>query len=183
MLVLLVLIIVGFGYYYLVDQPVREELARCEQEKANLQLELDAINVKLNVLENMREELENIEASGDMSEMKSYNASKEEIRLLNDVLSRATEYSISFSNVTRDKDQIRRNFSLSFRAESYSVLTDILSELVSSPLRCRLYDITCGRRVYIREQMVDDTDYNVSATATFYETMVGGTEDAGLPAK
>jgi hypothetical protein len=30
--------------------------------------------------------------------------------------------------------------------------------------------------------MNDDSQISVNATATFYETMVGGTPDAGLPA-
>ena len=185
LMALLVLMLFGFGYYYFFDQPVRNEIARCEAQKANLEIELNQINVKLNVLETMQEELENIEASGDVSEMKSYNASKEEIRLLNDVLARANEYSISFADVTRSGDQIRRNFKLSFNAANYQVMSDILAALSNSPLRCRISDVSCARatlRILHYVEVVDDGGYNVSATATGYETMVGGTEDAGLPA-
>ncbi|MCR5825204.1 MAG: hypothetical protein K6G54_01430 [Oscillospiraceae bacterium] len=183
LLLILVLLLFGLGYYYFIDQPVRKEIARCEVEKANLQIELDQINIKLNTLETMREELETIEASGDTSEMKSYNASKEEIKLLNDVLSFTTQYSITFANVTRDGDQIRRNFSLQFSADDFQTLSTILEELSSSPMRCRVSDVQCSRRsryLYYGTEYNNDA-YSVSATATFYETMVGGTPDAGLP--
>ena len=180
MLLLLVLLLFGLGYYYFIDQPVRNEIARCETEKANLQLELDKVNSKLHTLETMREELENIEKSGDVSVMKSYNASKEEIKLLNDILSLTDQYVINFGNVTRDGDQIRRNFTLQFTARDFDVMANILGKLSDSPLRCRVAEIQCGRNVnYYHEEYAD---YSVRATATFFETMVGGTPDAGLPA-
>jgi len=185
LLVILALLIFGLGYYYLLDQPVRRELARCETEQARLDAELEQVNAKLHTLETMREELENIEASGDVSEMKSYNASKEEIKLLNDVLSRTDQYAITFSSVTRDGDQIRRNFTLEFSASNYANMADILSALAESPLRCRVSEIECKRtsRYNFFYQSYDYTEepYLVTATATFYETMVGGTPDAGLP--
>ena len=181
MLLVFALLILGLLYYYFVDQPVRKEIARCETEKVQLQKKLTQIEDKLNTLESMKEELENIEASGDVSEMKSYNASKEEIRMLNDALSHTSRYSITFSSVTRDEDQIRRNFSLEFTAVDYETMALILSDLAESPLRCRISNIQCSRRSRYAVYNYDDSPYLINATATFYETMVGGTPDAGLP--
>ena len=182
LLLVFAMLILGLLYYYLVDQPVRKEIARCETEKVQLQKVLTQVEDKLHTLESMKEELENIEASGDVSEMKSYNASKEEIRILNDALSHTSKYSITFSSVTRDGDQIRRNFSLEFTAVDYETMALILSDLAESPLRCRIANIQCSRRSRYALYNYDDAVYNIKATATFYETMVGGTPDAGLPA-
>lgn len=179
LMLVLALLLLGLGYYYMVDQPVRREIARCESEKAALQTELTALQSKLHTLETMKEELENIEASGDESVMMSYNASKDEIKLLNDVLARTNQYSVSFINVTRDKDQIRRNFTLTFVAYDYETMADILTELTESKLRCRIADIQCSRNS--RYTHTSEAPYVVRATATFFETMVGGTPDAGLP--
>ena len=182
MLVIFALLILGLLYYYLIDQPVRNEIARCEVEKAELEVELAQVTEKLKTLETMKEELETIEASGDVSEMKSYNASKEEIRMLNDALSHTEQYAITFSSVTRDGDQIRRNFTVEFTALNYDTMSLILSDLADCPLRCRVADIQCSRRNRYNVYNYDDSAYLVTATATFYETMVGGTPDAGLPA-
>lgn len=186
LLVVLMAMLFGFGYYYFIDQPVRNEIARCEAEKANLQIELDQVNAKLHILQTMREELENIEKSGDESVMKSYNASKEEIKLLNDVLARTDQYAITFANVTRDGDQIRRNFTLTFAAADFATMAEILGDLNESYLRCKVSDIQCSRRFrydyFTQTSSYLDEPYMVNITATFYETMVGGTPDAGLPA-
>lgn len=179
LLIILTGILLGVAYYYLVDVPVRAELERCANEKADLEIELEKVNRKLKTLREMKEELEAIEASGDVSMMSSYNGSKEEIRLLNDVLSQAKDYSISFASVSRNGDQIRRNFSLQFTAENYDTMARILAGLAKSPYRCLVADVQCSRNT--RYYAYDFTDYNVSLTATFYETMVGGEPDAGLP--
>lgn len=180
LLIILTGILLGVAYYYLVDVPVRAELERCANEKANLEIDLGLVNRKLQTLRDMKEELEAIEASGDVSMMSSYNGSKEEIRLLNDVLSQTKDYSISFASVSRNGDQIRRNFSLQFVAEDYNTMSNILAGLAKSPYRCLVADVQCSRNN--RYYAYDYTDYTVSLTATFFETMVGGEPDAGLPA-
>ena len=176
LLLVLVVILIGLGYYYFVDQPVRRELESCAAEKETLEVELVAVNQKVARLKKMQEELDSIEARGDVSVMSSYNASKQEIKLLNDVLSQTESYSISFANASRDGDQIRRNFALQFVAPDYDTMAGIIAELAKSDMRCIISDIACSHSGYYL-----DGGFSVTATATFYETMVGGTPDAGLP--
>lgn len=178
LLLVLVLVLLGLGYYYFVNQPVIRELQSCAAEKSALQTELDSVNMKLAALQKMQSELDAIEARGDASIMKSYNNSKEEIKLLNDVLSQTSSYTVAFANATKDGDQIRRNFTLSFAAPDYEAMADVIAELAKSDLRCMVADISCARGNY---SYYLDGGYRVSATATFYETMVGGTPDTVLP--
>ena len=65
----------------------------------------------------------------------------------------------------------------------------LLKKIYSCDMRCLLNDINYSRtRTYYNstDRLRYGRDYyervNVNATATFYETMVGGTADAGLPA-
>ena len=176
LLALLAIILIGLGYYYFIDQPVRRELANSAAEKVALQTELATLQQKQASLKKMQSELDAIMARDDVSRMSSYNASKEEIKLLNDVLSQTSQYSVSFANVSRDGDQIRRNFSLQFVAPNYATMAQIISDLAKSTQRCVVSNIACSHKGYYLEG-----GYTVSATATFYETMVGGTPDAGLP--
>ncbi len=181
LLLFLCLILVGLAYYQFVDRPCRESLAAAQAEADSLTVELTAVEAKLVKMRNMRDEVEDITAGGTASEMGSYNNSKEEIALLNDILQSADQYSISFSEVTRDGDQIRRNFALQVTTNSYEEMETILSRLYASHYRCLIGDIRCSapqRNVY----GYLDGRVSVNATATFFETMVGGVPDAGLPA-
>ena len=178
LLLLLSLILVALAYYQFVDQPVRSALAQAQAEADSLSMELTAVTAKLTTMRNMRAELDDVTAGGKASEMGSYNNSKAEIAMLNDVLSEALQYSITFSNVTRSEDQIRRNFSLQLTASSYESMEHIINSINESHYRCLIGDLQCRA---FRDKYVLHGNLSVNATATFYETMVGGTPDAGLP--
>jgi Tfp pilus assembly protein PilO len=171
-------ILVILCYYQFVDQPVRTAINSANAEKQSLQMELETVEAKVAMVNNMENELDDIAKSGAKSKMESYNNSKAELALLNDILASATDYSITFAEVRRDGDQIRRDFSLQFTAPNYQTVEDILADLARSPYRCLVGDISCSSGA----RNVSDSTVSVSATATFYETMVGGTADAGLPA-
>ena len=178
LILLLCLILVGLAYYQFVDQPVRTALNNAHAERDSLLTELTAVNAKLTVMRRMRDEMEDITAGGTISEMKSYNNSKPEIALLNDILRGTPDYTISFADVTRDGDQIRRNFTLTFTADSYARIQQIIKQLSESPYRCLVGDLKIGVG---RNGTMKEGPISVNATATFFETMVGGVVDAGLP--
>ena len=179
LILLLCLILVGLAYYQFVDQPVRTALNNAHAERDSLLTELTAVNAKLTVMRRMRDEMEDITAGGTVSEMKSYNNSKPEIALLNDILRGTPDYTISFADVTRDGDQIRRNFTMTFTADSYARIQRIVKQLSESPYRCLIGDLKIS---VTRGKTMEEGPINVNATATFFETMVGGVVDAGLPA-
>ena len=178
LLLLLSLVLVGLAYYQIVDRPVREALEIAHAEADSLSVELQTVEAKLEKMRRMRAELDDVTAGGTASEMGSYNNSKAEIAMLNDVLSEALQYSITFSNVTRSGDQIRRNFTLQLTASSYESMEHIINSINESHYRCLIGDLQCSAA---HGQYVLDGDVSVNASATFFETMVGGTPDAGLP--
>ena len=179
-LLILVLFLIGFGYYQFVDRPVRESLAAAEAETAALQTELMGVNAKIETLRRMQAEIDDITAGGRNSYMASYNNSKAELKLLNDVLSAATQYSIAFSNVTREGDQIRRNFSLQFTAPDYDTMREIIHTLTGVEYRCLISNMSCSLTKIRYRDLTEYGALSVSMTATFYETMVGGVADSGI---
>ncbi len=114
--------------------------------------------------------------------MPSYNNAKEELALLNDILNESvTQYSVSFTSVSRYKDQIRRDFKLDFTTPDYESMKVVIDKLTGVDYRCMIGDCNCNV-IRVRNQNNEETTaLSVSTTATFYETMVGGTADAGLP--
>ncbi len=181
-ILILVLFLMGFCYYQFIDKPVRESLANAEAETAAIQMELTSVQVQIAQLERMRAEIDDITAGGLNSYMPSYNNSKAELKLLNDILSSAAQYSVTFTSITRNGDQIRRNFSLQFTAPDYDSMKDIINQLSGVSYRCLIGDLRCGLTNVRISRDVTETYLSVAATATFYETMVGGVPDAGLPA-
>ena len=188
LLLLLALILVGMAYYFVVDRPVRRALESARAEKQALVTELDALQGRLARMEKMQAELEALQANPEISRMGSYNNSKAELDFLNELLGQTDEYNVTFTGVTRDGDQVRRNFNLKFTVADYSTAERLLKKIYSCDLRCLLNDINYTRtRTYYNtaDRLRYARDYyervNVTATATFYETMVGGTADAGLP--
>lgn len=105
-----------------------------------------------------------------------YNDLDVELALLNRALIPTQQYSISFQNVTRDGDMIRRSFMLQFTVDSVNAAQTVIEGLTYGGRRCMIGDVSCSR-----EEDDDGTaSVIVGVLATFYETMADGEEDIGL---
>ena len=185
LIVILICILLALAYYWLVDSPVRSGIAEAKSEKESLETELIAVNAKVEGLRQMQSELNSLGTSGRGGYMASYNNAKAEIAALNDILSETNEYVIAFADLTRDGDQVRRAFTIQFTTTGYKAAKNTIINLENSEYRCRIGDLSCV--VDTSSDSAADMkswkgEITVSATATFYETMVGGVEDEGLPA-
>ncbi|MCR5664864.1 MAG: type II secretion system protein M [Oscillospiraceae bacterium] len=180
LILLLCLLLLGLVYYQFVDQPVRQAIANANAEKEALQVELTAVNAKLDKLREMQEEIDRLGDLSDVSVMCSYNNSKAEVDMLNDILASANEFKLTLDpgGVTRSDNQIRRAFSLEFKVYSFQQVYAILQQLADSPYRCLINEV---RYTFNKGNERKLSDITVNVTGTFYETMVGGTADAGLP--
>lgn len=176
LLVVLGVLVVILVYINLVDRPVRAAVEASRAECSALETELMVIKARADRLEQLDSEMSEARSGNGISRMESYNNSKEEIAALDEILSEAQEYTISFSDVTRNHDQIRRQFTLQFRTGDYKSMRQIIKKLCDCRYRCLVDEIRCTATNTAKESYV-----SASLTATFFETMVGGTEDAGLP--
>ena len=173
LLILLGLILVGLFYYRFVDVPVRETIISSNADADMYQSQIDVIQQQVLKLQDIKKSMDELEAAGDLSYMASYNNSKAEITFLNDILKDTLQYSISFGEVSRAGNQIRRNFTLQYQTKGYNAAQNILMKLCDGEYRCLIGDVRCT---------IDNQNIvTMNQTATFYETMVGGTADAGLP--
>lgn len=173
LILVLVLILLGLAYYQFVDRNVRETITNAEAEVKAIQTEMDAVEKRLAELRKTKSEMDALEEKGMLSWMPSYNAGKEEVAFLNGILADTLEYEVTFSNVTRTNTQIRRAFTLKYKVEGYEAAQEILDRLSESKNRCLVGNV--------RGSINKDGIVTVEQSATFYETMVGGIPDAGLP--
>ena len=173
LIVVLAVILLGLLYYKFVFLTTQEMVQDLKSDAESTQMELDIAKARLEKLEQTKQEMDELEYSGGASRMESYNNSKKETAFLNEVLSDVNDYSISFSDITRDGDQIRRSFTLQFVTGSYKEAENIVDDLSRGEYRCLVDDINYS--------LSDNNEIYIDLTATFFETMVGGTPDSALP--
>ena len=174
LIAVLALILLALVYYQFVDKNVRQAITNAESEAQMVETELTAAQARLAAAQKIKSSMDELEASGQASWMGSYNNSRAEVAFLNSILADTLQYSVTFSNVTRSGDQIRRSFTLEYRTASYAAAHEIMARLCQSHDRCLVSDASFAQE--------KDGVVVVRQAATFYETMVGGTPDAGLPA-
>ena len=172
----LLILLIAILYFQCVDRPVRTSINAARAEAQEIETEMSIVAAKVRQLTKMQNELDDVKGSGVLSRMESYNNSSAEISFLYDILAETQQYNIEFSDITRNGDQIRRNFSLRFRTKDYDAMRSVITRLCASEYRCLVDEIRCQRTINERESYV-----TANVTATFYETMVGGKPDAGLP--
>ena len=179
MLLVLGLLLIALCYYRFLWVPTSEALVAARDRAETLQTDLTMTRIKEAKLKKMQDELDSLGKLELTSRMGSYNNAKAELSLLNGVLEAADTYSVSFASVTRDGDQIRRNFTLKFTADDFPQVKQIIQHLTESEYRCLLGDVRYA--VETRQGSKDYGKVTVEAAATFFETMYDGGPDAGLP--
>ena len=175
LLLVLAIMMVLVVYYYLVDLPMRSQKETLTAEKQQLQIDYDVTHAKYQEYLRMQQDMEQV--TEDTSIMASYNNRSEEIAFLDNLFKNTLQYSVGFSPVTVEGDQIRRSFTVSFTAKSYDQAVKILKKLADCHYRCIISDISCSGN----GDAALDGAVTVSCGAVFYETMVDRTTDAGLP--
>lgn len=162
-------------YFFLVDRPVREGIREADTERGRIESRLNLLQARAENVSGVSDEVDSLTASGHVSWMPSYNSEEAELETLHTLLdSRTTDYQLSFSDVTRTDNQIRRAYTLSFTTDSYETAKTILYRLTHGQYRCLISSVSLSG-VTTAESRV-----HVSLSAMFYETMVGGQPDMGL---
>ncbi len=189
LLLMLAAIVIGAAYYYFVHKPVTSGIADAKQKISELSAEKESLDAQIALLERMQETNQD-PAAIELGYMPSYSYSEKELKLLNDVLQNTLDYTVTFSGLSRDGNQIRRNFTLVFRVNNYNEVEEVLYNLTKTELRCLIGDMSCSIVSYSTftnfwdggEKIAESNSVKVSVSATFYETLVEGTPDSALPA-
>lgn len=143
LLVLAIMLLVSL-YYLLVYQPVEEQLADLALLEAETEDAILMETVRLAQLNKMEEELEQIfaAADGNPTEIAAYDNAKQVMNELNAILTPADNYSLNFTVVAPEEDNIvRRQAALSFTCSGYQQARDMLTALHDSPYRSLISDL------------------------------------------
>ena len=180
MLLVLAIIILGALYYLFIFQPTADAIALAETNAADLETQIVALDAQVAQIKKMQKSVDEYANNGHIvSIMPSYNAGKQELNFLNTTLAASEDYYVGFDNITREGNQIRREFTLKFTVAHYSEAEDIIDQLEHSDLRCLISDFEI--KPVEQKETVENGEVEVSCGATFYETMFGGVADSELP--
>ncbi len=181
LLLVLIVIIAAALYYLFIFQPVTEMTKNAQANVESLETQLIVLNTKVGQIKKMQKSMEEYADNGHIdSIMPSYSAGKQELVFLNSTLAASEDYYVGFTNITREGNQIRREFALKFTVDQYSEAENIINILEHSDLRCLISDFSV--KPVEQKESVENGVVEVSCVATFYETMFGGVADAELPA-
>ncbi|MBQ4381257.1 MAG: hypothetical protein II794_00800 [Oscillospiraceae bacterium] len=177
LIIFLVVALLALAYYQFIDIPVRTAIQNAESEADALNVELTAVNAKVAELKRMSEDLEKFKG-GSTGILASYNNQKAELDYLNAVLGSNPNYSLNLpTNATEGSENlVRRNFTLSYTTNSFEDLSNLIRAVSGCPYRCYIGDLSFS----INNNTYSGRTITMDMTGTFYETMVGGTKDAGL---
>ena len=171
-------VLAGLIYYQFFYVPVKNDVENTTQERDMLQSQVLTMESRLARLQQMEADLEKFEASGNPSRMPSYSNDNSAVilALFNQVL-RGLPYNVNRVRLTEEGNQIRRYYTLQFATDNFASAKRIVASLAHGDSRCLLSSLSYAVSFNAENQ----SSVVVSLELAFYETMVGGTPDIGLP--
>lgn len=170
LLMLLLAAIMLLGVYLLgVHYPVRDSLAQLETERANLDLELQIAMAQYSSYTAMQEELEELlsRPSDQVTVVPDYDNLQPLMNRLNQILSLAESYDLSFDPVTVEDSIVRRTIRMSFTCGSYQSARSIVEQLYRTGWRCLVSDLSLSTPQGAGN--LADSTVVAAATVTYFE--------------
>ena len=160
----LALLVVVSGYVMLFYMPVTAQRDSALGEAEVCQLELEAVQLRLEEKRRMERELEEIFSQPEEPlGLAPYDNLQPVMMELHTILNGAEDYSLSFGTVDTEEPIVRRSISLSYTAGSYAAAREILQRLHDSAYRCMLDSVS----VSVGQE--GDGLISVDSTIVFFE--------------
>ena len=168
MLVFLVVLLIGVGYYMGFYTPLQNEIASIATQSSETDAQITTAMTKVKKMDDMQAELDEIfaNATDKVTEIAPYDNKEVVLNQLYGILGRTQDYSLSFTDPDVQSDgTVRRNISMNFHCESYADAKEVIKDLTDSQWRCLVSNlaISCDEGDMMRYGV------NVSATITFFE--------------
>jgi uncharacterized protein YpmS len=168
MLVFLVVLIIGVGYYMGFYTPLQNEMASIASQSVDCETQIATSMAKVNKMDEMQAELDEIFArpAEEITEIAPYDNKEVVLNQLYGILGRTQDYSLNFTDPeVQDDGTVRRNISMSFNCDSYAAAKRVIKDLTDSPWRCLVSNLSIAS---------DDGDImtqvvTVTATITYFE--------------
>ena len=145
MLAFIVVLLLGILYYMMFYKPLQADLASLATQSSQLSDQIDAATAKVGRKKTMQDELSVIlsQPKFQITEIAPYDNKDVVLNMLNGILGRSDNYSLSFADPAIGQDgTVRRTVNMSFKCESYEAAKVILRDLTNSKWRCMVNNCT-----------------------------------------
>ncbi len=181
--ILLVLLLGYLAYNYFFDGMIEDKIKLETDQQADIQTKIDLVNLQLVEIAAQKAEIDLLGESGVKIRMPSYNGENSELVFIGSLVEGTIDTSYAAGDPTRNGDQIRRPFTISFKTYDYDKVVDVITKLNNSEVRCLIDDVKFIQGVNKTDWDSEEVIvYDVTVKATFYETMWDGVADQFLPA-
>lgn len=165
--VLALLLVVAF-YYLVVEKRVDEAIATAEHDISYYQTQNNALIARKAKMDNMKRQLDEIYAKGNLVIVPPYDNLENVMEFLNGVLIESDGFNINLGNVAGAADGIvSRNISINFVTGSYASATEILANIQSSPYCSTVQNVNISSN---GGPTINEGAVKVSFNIVFYET-------------
>ncbi len=168
MLVFLLVLLIGVGYYLGFYVPMQEELASISSQSNDLDNQMTTAVAKVGKMNQMQAELDEIlsRPADQLTEIAPYDNKEVVLNQLYGILGQTEDYSLSFTDPDVQSDgTVRRNISMTFHCADYEAAKAVISDLTSSHWRCLVSNLSITSD---DGNMLED-GVTVTATITFFE--------------
>ena len=168
MLVFLLVLLGGVGYYMGFYTPLQNELASIAVQSNDIDTQITTSMAKIGKMDTMQAELDEIlsRPADEITEIAPYDNKEVVLNQLYGILGQAQDYSLNFTDPDVQSDgTVRRNISMSFRCADYDSAKAIIRDLTDSQWRCLVSNLSI---VSDAGNMLEE-GVTVSATITFFE--------------
>ena len=168
MLVFLVVLLIGVGYYMGFYTPLQNEMASIATQSSEVDSQITTSMAKVAKMDDMQAELDEIFArpEDEITEIAPYDNKEVVLNQLYGILGRTQDYSLSFTDPdVQDDGTVRRNISMNFHCESYADAKEVIRDLTDSQWRCLVSNLA----IACDEDDMMAYGVTVTATITFFE--------------
>lgn len=168
MLVFLLVLLIGVGYYLGFYVPLQEELSSIAIQSNNIDTQITTSLAKVGKMNKMQTELDEIlsRPAAELTEIAPYDNKEVVLNQLYGILGQAEDYSLNFTDPDVQKDgTVRRHISMTFRCADYESAKAVINDLTSSHWRCLVSNLSITSA---DGNMLED-GVTVTATITFFE--------------
>lgn len=168
MVLILVVLLIGVGYYMGFYQPHQQALANIQSQTAEVETQISAASSSIARMNMMQQELDEIMArpKSEITEIAPFDNKEVVLNQLNSILQASLQYSLNFAEPSIEADgTVRRNVSMSFSCPDYSSAKAIIKALTESHWRCLVSNLSLSGGGNIM-----DGEVSVNATITFFES-------------
>lgn len=167
LLVVLAALLIGIGYFKLILEPINDNIDHFQQMTASEQDEILINTARLAQMRSMQTELDEIFAAGDAKPIPEYDNSGKLLVELHSILSKSTDYSLSFGAVTTLEGGYiqRRPVSMNFTTADYARAADIIKTIHDSDNTNQISDVS----IAFKTDNGGAGSVSVSLSVTYYE--------------